>query len=202
MNCQEWTKEIIERARSGGGLSSSLTSHLAACPACRDEWEAQLALSGELARLRGAAAGQRSSEFNRARLMNEFTRGYGRVTSRRRFQWVFAAAAAAVVVLALALSWRTETPAAARASDTAMRWQEASPGEEFEDISAEGGFVAVPYAAPLAKGEFVRVVRTELYAAALDRMGVTVPTTNGEFPADVVLGEDGLPRAVRVLAQY
>lgn len=200
MNCQEWTNQISEAARSGKVLSPTLTSHLSACAACRDEWEAQLALSGELARLRGAFAGQRSAEFNRARLMNEYRVMYSRPARARRFDWMFVAAAAAVLLVAVVLSWRTQTPAPAQGSQTAVNWQEDS-SSVFEDVSGEGGFIAVPYAAPLAKGEFVRIVRTELYAAALDRMGFSVPAANGEFPADVVVGEDGLPRAVRVLAQ-
>ena len=40
--------------------------------------------------------------------------------------------------------------------------------------SADGEFVAVPYAPPLAPGESVDVVRTQLDTQALDRMGVNV----------------------------
>lgn len=203
MICQQWMDEIVERARSGE-LSPSLSAHLAECAECSEEWEAQLALSGELGLLREAAAEERSSEFNRARLMNEYARLHARTRSRPRFEWVFAAAAAAVVVLAVALSWRSEPPAVAHGlQQVAPRWQEDSAAlQEFDDISGESGFVAVPYAAPLAKGEFVRVVRTELYAAALGRMGMPLPVNNGQVPADVVLGEDDLPRAVRLVAQY
>jgi hypothetical protein len=52
----------------------------------------------------------------------------------------------------------------------------------------------------LATGEFVRVVRTELRPTALARMGVYVDAAEtDEIPADVLLGEDGFPRGVRVL---
>jgi predicted anti-sigma-YlaC factor YlaD len=203
VNCQEWTTEIVEAARSGGVHSPYLTAHLAGCANCREQWEEQVALSAGLAQLRDAVAPLRSSEFSRARLMNEYARVYARTSLPRRFGWMFAAAAAALVLLAVTLSWRAVTPAGPAASQSAARVQDrGTAGDEFEIISGETGFTAVPYAAPLAKGEFVRVVRTELYAAALDRMGVSVPVTNGEFPADVIVGEDGLPRAVRVLGQY
>ncbi len=201
-NCQNWTDEIIETARARGAASSALTTHLAVCAECRDQWDAQLALSAGIAQLREAVSAERSSEFNRARVMNEFARLHRRPS--RQFKWMFAAAAAALIIFAVALTWRTESPAAVRASAAVVMRPQLEPasGDEFTDVSSDSGFVPVPYAAPLTKGEFVTVVRTELYAAALDRMGVTVPATTGEFPADVVLGEDGLPRAVRVLAQY
>ena len=71
---------------------------------------------------------------------------------------------------------------------------------QAEDSGDEGGFLSVPYALPLAPGEFVRVVRTELDREALAGMGIDIETADGaEVPADVLLGEDGLPRGVRVL---
>jgi hypothetical protein len=60
-------------------------------------------------------------------------------------------------------------------------------------------FIAVPYTPPLAPGEMVRVVHAYLYPEALASMGVEVdPSWAGDLPADVVVGEDGLPRAVRI----
>ena len=61
------------------------------------------------------------------------------------------------------------------------------------------GFIAVPYVPPLAAGEMVRVVHTELNPAALASLGVNVdPSWTAQLPADLLLGEDGMPRAVRV----
>ena len=61
------------------------------------------------------------------------------------------------------------------------------------------GFIAVPYAPPLATGELVRIVHTELDPAALASLGVSVdPSWTTQLPADVLEGEDGMPRAVRV----
>lgn len=72
---------------------------------------------------------------------------------------------------------------------------------EIEGLPADSsGFVAVPYAPPLATGEFVSVVRTELQPTALARMGIYVDAGYAaDIPADVVVGEDGLPRAVRLV---
>jgi hypothetical protein len=46
----------------------------------------------------------------------------------------------------------------------------------------------------------VQVVRTELRPTALARMGIYVDAIDADaIPADVMLGEDGFPRGVRVL---
>ncbi len=80
-------------------------------------------------------------------------------------------------------------------------------GQAIETLEPDNGeFVAVPYAPPLAAGELVSVVRTELQAPALARMGFDMDAAGlaryaGAVPADVVMGDDGLPRAVRVIPQ-
>ena len=85
--------------------------------------------------------------------------------------------------------WNNRQPALAE--DTSSRTS--SDGEE--------GFIAVPYAPALASGELLRVVRTELYPAALVSLGVDIdPAWAGKMPAELLVGEDGYPRAVRVSA--
>lgn len=186
MSCQEWIAEIVECARAGQDAPPALGAHLSRCPDCADRFDAERWLTGRMRMLRDAVADERSSPMRRARLMAEFDERHS--ASRRQVRrWLPIAAAAAVTVLAVALSWRTPavTPPAATAP---------------QEIADDNGFVAVPYAPPLAAGEYVRVVRTDLYAAALDRMGISVPFNSAEFRADVVMGEDGLPRAVRLVA--
>jgi hypothetical protein len=73
--------------------------------------------------------------------------------------------------------------------------------EASSDASAlsSDDFIAVPYAPPLAQGEIVRVVHTDLYPQALASLGIGVDAlSSGDTPADVVVGEDGIPRAVRI----
>jgi len=61
------------------------------------------------------------------------------------------------------------------------------------------GFQAVPYASPLAEGEFVRVVHTELAPDTLMRLGVYGATGSSDaVPVDLVVGQDNAPVAVRV----
>jgi hypothetical protein len=58
---------------------------------------------------------------------------------------------------------------------------------------------------PLATGESVRVVRQQLNGAELVRMGIDLPGAYAadladDFEADVMLGEDDLPRAVQLVS--
>jgi hypothetical protein len=78
-------------------------------------------------------------------------------------------------------------------------------GAGFLDIGEANGFIPVPYALPLATGESVRIVRRELNGAELVRMGIDLPGAYAgdladDFEADIVLGEDELPRAVQLVS--
>jgi len=134
-------------------------------------------------------AGRRSPARVRESVEREFER-HRRSVRTRRTAFAFAAAAAVVMAFALGLVWwRGVSPVSAPESAQAIN----------SDFDADAGFVPVPGALPLAEGEFVRVERTELDAAALARMGLPLGDSDGDtVVADVVLGEDGLPRAVRV----
>jgi len=134
--------------------------------------------------------------------MREFERAYPdgfHLTDLWR--WALNAAAILLVVLALVHDWRHYR----RSAENIAQLQKNSVGLPAEDSawdagSDEGRFVSVPYALPLAPGEFVRVIRTEIDPVALAGMGIDIETADGaEIPADVLLGEDGLPRGVRVL---
>jgi hypothetical protein len=128
------------------------------------------------------------------------------LTRRRMLQpalrWALAVAAALVLTVGVGSIWRGGGwgvgPGLRPAGSTAGAGAGADSAEA-EAPEASEGFVAVPYAAPLAPGEFVRVVHAELGSVELARMGVFIDDFDaGEVPADVVVGEDGFPRAVRV----
>jgi hypothetical protein len=159
----------------------------------RDREEA--GLDGPVLRLRAAAAARRPPDEARDRLLDEFNA----LHASRRFQprWALMAAAASLIAAALSLSWHL-TPISPGAAVVAQN--------EWEQLAgpADGEFLALPYAPPLAPGESVDVVRTQLDTQALERMGVNIAlasAASAQVTADLVLGQDGLPRAVRVLGQ-
>ncbi|MGH9408938.1 MAG: hypothetical protein ACRD1V_05750, partial [Vicinamibacterales bacterium] len=64
-----------------------------------------------------------------------------------------------------------------------------------------GAFVAVPGAASLPPLESGSLVRMELPVSILPLLGMTPPATGHatEVTADIIVGQDGLPRAVRLV---
>lgn len=183
MNCASFRAAVVEAARSGAQPDAGLRQHLTACAECRERWESEQCLSGALSGLRSAVAGERTSEFGRARTMREFK--VGLLARPRAPRWA-AAAAAAVIVLAAVSLLRTGSTAT-RTTDQVAVYQ------------VEEGFVPVPYSQPFAEGEVGQIIRTELTVAGLGRMGITMPAPYEPVEADVLVGADGLPHAVRIL---
>jgi hypothetical protein len=64
-------------------------------------------------------------------------------------------------------------------------------------------FVALPGAASLPRFESGSIVRVDLPLASLAAYGVDISTSGGKGPvkADVLVGQDGEPRAIRLVSQ-
>jgi hypothetical protein len=123
------------------------------------------------------------------RLLSEF-RAYHR---RRRHKLMFVWQSAAAVVLAFALAFllmhntRHVAPSAAR------------NGVQQFDPAALSGFVPLPYGeSGVPLGQSV-VMRVQLRASDVTALGVSVPPGNAreQIGADVLIGQDGVARAVR-----
>ena len=189
MNCRQWSSEISERSRRGAAPGAALAHHLAECPDCTARWENEIELSHSLKQARRAASGLHSSPALRSRILAEFD-ARGGVTARHpRWMWI---PLAATLLLALTVGlWKQ--PALHRATESAQAEM------TVEELFADNDFVPIPYALPLAQGEVVEVVRMELSPAALAGMGfITQAGNSGDVTTDLAIGEDGLPRAVRV----
>ncbi len=204
MNCREWTAELVDNARRNGRiaeLSFELRTHLSSCAHCEERWEAERQLSSHLTTIRKQTAGMRSHSVSREALMRDFARTHRRPVVP---SWTWALAAAAALVLAVLIGHVFGRAAGTQAAHRVQR-QKAVVYEASQMLSNDASafssedFIAVPYTPPLAPGEMVRVVHTDLDPQALASMGVEVDPASGDrLPADVVVGEDGLPRAVRI----
>src|SRR5579862_7484477 len=190
VNCSHWTVEIVECARAGMPPGAPLQEHMGQCPRCARCWEDEHGLSAQFRAMR-AAAELRLSESRREQVMQEFDLAH-RSFIPASVKWLLSAAAVLLLTVAVGYGWRnSRRPQAMEASI-----------ETIEDVADDNGFVAIPYAPPLATGEFVRVVETELQPIALARMGIYVDEADSsEIPAELLLGEDGFPRAVRVIEE-
>jgi hypothetical protein len=69
-------------------------------------------------------------------------------------------------------------------------------------VAAEPPFVEIPYVAPLAPYERTAVMRMEVPVAALIAAGFEVhgPEPGSTLTADVLVGQDGQPRAIRLIS--
>ena len=194
MTCGEAKLEIDESVHGGNWPRGPLAAHLKACGQCDAEWESQRDLARHLDAMRELAAAHRPPLDRRARLMRDFASRQRQRKTASATKWWGLAAAAALVLMASAGSraWDLLSP-----RNTPVIAMDTAPEGDGQE-----GFIAVPYAPALASGEALRVVRTELYPAALVSLGVDMdPTLTGRMPADLLVGEDGYPRAVRVSSE-
>jgi hypothetical protein len=206
MECRAWIAEIVETARSGAEPEPALQSHLRSCGACAARWTLENNLNVHVDAAREAALLAHRTRLEPATLWRQARTAQSSGIST----WTrFALAAAAMLVLTLAVSVARHPAAAPAQSATAA----ALPAPEFvaalyasgdpaSDATAEeAGYVEIPYAPPLAPGESLNVEVTELSPAELAGMGVDWNPADAResLLAEVVTGEDGVPRAVRVL---
>jgi hypothetical protein len=200
-------------------------AHAGVCAACGAFLEQQRALTAAMTELAAA-----SREVPPRELESALLAGFVARRRRPVQVWMKIAAALAVVAVALgwvAISLRTQraapvpvaavaraVPAAAvaraipapavRAAAKAVRKRAPRPVPAHEEQQAEeqAPFVAIPYTAPLDPGERAMVVRMEMPVPALAAIGlaVAVPDPRASAQTDVLLGEDGRIRAIRLIS--
>jgi hypothetical protein len=198
MNCQEFWNTIPEL---GDGQDSG---HLMECPACADRMSRHRELE---AGFRAVAAGLRRMEAPpgvEVRLRAAFRRQTGTQGRAPLRRWMppatWAAALAAMFALAALLvhSPRPEAvrPPAPRAMELALSQPQAD----------SDGFVALPNAAGVVAGDAadeddVNLVRVQVPRSAMIALGFDVSADRAQelVEADVILGSNGMARAVRFL---
>jgi len=183
---------MMEQARTGAPAGHALAMHLAECPRCAERWEAEIELTRGIRDIRAASARLRSVPEARARLMAEFDAQRRHTLMHRGFVW-----AMATITILLLVGAVKQVRWAGRGATS--RTVQSEFDRTADELAADSGFMPVPYAAPLAPGEYVEVVERDLTPAALARMGLVIQTaSNNVVTAELMVGEDGLPRAVRV----
>jgi hypothetical protein len=198
--------------------------HLADCPACAARLRSQLALQKGLR----AVAGQMSRIAAPPRVEARLTAAFrahaelaagGSQSIRVRTRWMpivkwvpafnWAAAAAAMFVAAVFLSGglfvgnhqpELASPAAWAGVEVAVAGMPAEIEAGGTPV-VENGFIPLPNAAQIGPNEEVNLVRVEFPRSAMIALGYDVkPEEASEsVQADVMLGNDGLARAVRFI---
>ena len=196
MNCQEFWNTMPE--------PGSTHPHVEECARCA----ARMQRAGRLSEgLRAVAAGMARTEAPsrvEARLLTAFRAQTGNPEGiRNRRRWIPAATWAAAIAAMIAAGVflvrdrapeRVERPAP-RAVEMALL-DSASSG--FEG-ALEEGYMLLPGAAQLGAAEGVNILHVELRRSAMMQVGIEVSPERADetVQADVMVGTDGLARAVR-----
>jgi hypothetical protein len=196
MNCQEFWDTMPELS----GADGAVHAHLNDCPACAARMSRQRELAAGLSAM--SASYRRVSAPSRveSRLRAAFRANAGSPTLSLRPAWtlsfVWAAACAMLLAAALlVLGGHPVTPKPGHNTELAKAAASDDPQSDYD------GFIPLPSAGRLADTEDVNVVRVEVPRSAMIALGLEVsPERSSELvAADVMLGPDGLARAVRFL---
>ncbi len=193
MNCQEFWNTMPEFE------PDAEHAHLAGCAACQTRWQNRRELE---AGLRAVAASCRKLEAParvEARLLTAFRAQSGIPARRTQRRWIPALTWAAAFAAMLALGFflmQQRAPEAAQS--TVSRGVERASVEMPNDME---GFIPLPNTEAVQANEEMGVVHVEVPRSAMLAVGLEVSADRaGEMvQADVMLGSDGVARAVRFL---
>jgi len=192
------------------GLETALDAHLNECAACRAYVQQQQGLTCELERLAAATAGVGTRQRLEEQLLDALRAGHtghpaaGAVMTASTRRWVPIAAAAAAMLAILAGWWLLSGPPPSRtAAGNGATLSNPAPGNPPRTVSISG-FVPLPGAEVLPAFESGAIVRVEIPLPLLPAYGidVTPDVRDGPVPADLLVAQDGWPRAIRLAGTH
>jgi hypothetical protein len=201
MNCAEFWNEMPELA-SG---DSAEHEHVKQCSQCAGIIERQRRLASGLRimadDMRAVAAPPRVEAYLVDAFRREMTPVGSRVAHMRwipAFSWIAAGAAAAALAMGALVIPHRHTAAPAAHHGTSMAIELASLTDDAAD---DDGFIPLPNAERVGPNDDVHVVQMELPRSAMIEVGLDVSPERVSEPvqAEVMLGPDGLARAVRFI---
>jgi hypothetical protein len=205
MNCQEFWNTMPELAYQA---DDGHFEHVRECPACAALLNRQRTLASGL---RSLAADWRSVEAParvESRLTAAFLGQAGLTVSHPTARWwvpvaTWATAAVAVVALAMFLARDRHVVPAHRTTSNRVELAAVEPPADLDTLGDSSGtdndFIPMPNAARIEPNEDLDLVRVEVPRSAMIALGYAVSEDRASEPveAEVVLGADGLARAVR-----
>ena len=190
MNCEEYWNDI-----AGPEPEEDFDAHLAACPSCAARWAAGRPVAAGLRLLAAEMKNVSAPPRVEAHLVRAYRERYSRSVppaGEVRRWW---AAAAAVLLVAGAL-WTgvRQPPPPLVAANSGLA---AAAASEEEDAA----FVPLPNAAGSPQDDDVDLVRVELPRSAVTALGMPAGDDSDAegVEAEVLVGPDGMARAVRFL---
>jgi len=201
MNCAEFWNGMPEL----GSGNNSEHEHVKECPQCAGLFEQQRRLELGLRSLAGDLSSLAAPPRVEAYLVDAFRSQMTPVLPRAArmrwipaFSWVAIGAAAAVLIAgATIVPHRHATaPAAHHNATTGIELASLT-----DDAADDDGFIPLPNAERVGPNDDVHVVQMELSRSAMLEVGLEVSPEQVSEPvqAEVMLGPDGLARAVRFI---
>jgi hypothetical protein len=197
MNCAEFWNQMPELA-SGDNPEHD---HLNECPQCAGLIERQRRLASGLRTMADDMRAVAAPPRVEANLLDAFRREMAPAGLRAgRIRWIpaFSWAAAAAAVIAMGM-WAVPR----RHADIPATHHRATSAVELASLADDGadddGFIPLPNTERVGPNDDVNVVRMELRRSAMLVVGLDVSPERVSEPvqAEVMLGPDGLARAVR-----
>jgi hypothetical protein len=221
MNCEEFATAGLDLSATGldDQLQKAAREHLRECPHCALLHEDWLSLREDLRGLGAETVAAEAPSRVEMRLRQEFRTKHKTFRSQRAaivLGWSLAAAASLFFVITWA-NWRLQrggklakqqTPIAQTAStsqanaNTSVQNSQnttSEPGEVLVASNDSGEFTLLPDSTP-GTAEDATVVRVQMQRAALGALGLPVSEEHaGDWiQVDLLVGDDGLPQAVRL----
>lgn len=205
MTCQEFWNSLPQAA-----TPQEHQDHMRECPACAAACERQGSLRSGLRTVADQWRHLQAPARVEDHLVAAFRAHSGLATRPLRRQWLpvatWLAAAAGIALVAITLvSGRPGRPPAPHRTGKNVEWaiaQSSGDPVSAEDLPySDGDFIPLPNAAQIGPNEDVNLVRVEVPRSTMIELGYEVSPDRISEPveAEVVLGADGLARAVRFL---
>lgn len=216
MTCRDFESDVVELARGaeiGADAEARLREHLAQCDTCAARLARERELTAALKALAGAEPLSTRAQAIEVGLLAAFESQRAAAAtrpasprpvplSRQVRAWLATAAVLVLAVTAWQVAVRRPSPGApAPGVEPGPARAAASPGLELgrQANGRDAAFIELPTAIGLPALESGRIVRVALPASALPAYGFIVEPrpAGGAIAADVVVGQDGQPRAIR-----
>jgi hypothetical protein len=181
MTCREFAPDVVDHARGaamGAHRHDAVVRHLRSCEACSALFDRERAMSQALRRLADEDAVPAANDLQLQKLLASFDVPRAR---RERLKIVveWSLAASVLIVAGLAAGWKNETPA--------PYVSQSSAATSTPPMNPDGAFVVLPGADALPRFEHGQVIQ------------VDIPSAAGVVRAEVLIGQDGLARAARLV---
>jgi hypothetical protein len=226
MTCREFDEVVhgfVRMELLDVNVREAALEHASRCELCSERMADAAALAEASEMMAKSARGDQAPPHVETSLLSAFRDHHRRASWRRSLEWAIVGAAAAVLLVFLwTVGGRSKGPSSPAPKDGSTQsgmpldakthatseQDEADPSANTEVANprsigtyAPSDFVPVPFTGAITADDPGMIVRVQLTRSSLAQLGYPVAETPDEdlIPADVLVGEDGWPRGVKLI---